>query len=324
MQTVSVIVPVYNVKPYLERCLNALNAQTVFHKLEIILVDDGSTDGSGQICEAFAKHRINVKVIHQANAGQSEARNKGIAAAAGEYIAFADADDYMFPDMYETLLRNAKKFDADISIVGFVMKRRSGWTSERYGTGRTCIWEGAQAVKTYLMNRSFEGSACTKLFKSVKYRDLKFVPGRTMSEDKYYVLQALARATTVCFEDVCKYVYERRGGSTTSARFSEQNLNDSLFFIERMQEFVQGHFPEMNDLAACNAAFLKYKTLERLDQNREARKRFAKERTRLYEEIRSTDMKAARRYLSPRHRFALRLMRKLPFVYVAAARILGV
>jgi glycosyltransferase involved in cell wall biosynthesis len=117
---ISVIVPVYNVEPYLCRCLDSLLAQTVIAEMEIILVDDGSTDGSGDICDSYASHYANINVVHQRNMGLSGARNSGIDIACGEYIGYVDSDDYVLPDMYETLLKNAEKSYADISCCGFI------------------------------------------------------------------------------------------------------------------------------------------------------------------------------------------------------------
>lgn len=106
-ETISVIVPVYNAEKYLDRCVESIVAQT-YKNLEIILVDDGSTDNSPAICDAWAKKDSRIRVIHKKNGGVSSARNAGLDACTGDYIGFADADDWMEPDMYEVLIGNAK------------------------------------------------------------------------------------------------------------------------------------------------------------------------------------------------------------------------
>lgn len=112
---ISVIIPVYNVEEYLERCVNSVLKQT-YNDLEIILVDDGSTDNSGKICDELKNKDDRIIVIHKENQGLSASRNIGIEKATGEYITFVDSDDYILEDMYETLYKNLIRNDADISM----------------------------------------------------------------------------------------------------------------------------------------------------------------------------------------------------------------
>ena len=117
MAKVSVIVPVYKVENYLKKCVNSLINQTL-KDIEIILVDDGSPDSCGKICDEYAKNDSRVKVIHKQNEGLSEARNVGIMAAKSPYIGFVDSDDYVAEDMYEMLYENLIKTNADVSVCG--------------------------------------------------------------------------------------------------------------------------------------------------------------------------------------------------------------
>ncbi|HDT8053597.1 TPA: glycosyltransferase, partial [Enterococcus faecalis] len=117
MPKISIIVPVYNVEKYLEKCVRSILAQT-FTDFELILVDDGSPDSSGAMCDQFAEQDQRVKVIHKENGGLSDARNAGIEIATGEYLGFVDSDDYIADDMYELLYTNIVKEDADLSICG--------------------------------------------------------------------------------------------------------------------------------------------------------------------------------------------------------------
>ncbi|MFR2551722.1 MAG: glycosyltransferase [Clostridioides difficile] len=117
MPKISIIVPVYNVEKYLEKCVRSILAQT-FTDFELILVDDGSLDSSGAMCDQFAEQDQRVKVIHKENGGLSDARNAGIELATGEYLGFVDSDDYIADDMYELLYTNIVKEDADLSICG--------------------------------------------------------------------------------------------------------------------------------------------------------------------------------------------------------------
>ena len=119
---ISVIIPVYKVEDYLEKCINSVINQT-YTNLEIILVDDGSTDDSPKICDEYAKKDNRIKVIHKENGGLSDARNKGIEIASGEYIGFVDSDDWILPNMYEVLLRNLIKNNADISVCNLIRSK---------------------------------------------------------------------------------------------------------------------------------------------------------------------------------------------------------
>lgn len=118
MKKVSIIIPIYNTEKYLEKCLNSLCDQT-YKNLEIICIDDGSTDASGKIADAFAQNDTRIIVKHQKNQGESAARNSGLQLASGEYIGFMDCDDWIEPDMYENLVRAIEKENADIAIGGW-------------------------------------------------------------------------------------------------------------------------------------------------------------------------------------------------------------
>ncbi|MCM1192282.1 MAG: glycosyltransferase [Butyrivibrio sp.] len=162
---ISVIVPVYNTKEYLERCVNSLLAQT-WQDMEIILVDDGSTDGSGEICDRFAERDGRVRVFHKENGGSSSARNLGIDKAKGDYIGFADSDDYVEPDMYERLYAAVCRYHVNAAQIG---------RDERDGEGNMlpdicippekslCI-PPEEFMRELLMHRG-DCSFCTKLIR---------------------------------------------------------------------------------------------------------------------------------------------------------------
>ncbi len=122
----SVIVPVYNAAAFLPACLSCAAGQTVFDQTEWILVDDGSTDGSAAICDAFAAEHPNAAAVHQPNGGVSAARNTGLEAAQGVYVGFVDADDTFDPDYFEKLLTAAEQTDSDFAFCGITFDRREG------------------------------------------------------------------------------------------------------------------------------------------------------------------------------------------------------
>ena len=124
MAKISVIIPVYNVEEYLERCLNSVVNQT-FKDLEIICVNDGSTDSSGEILQKFARKDARIKIIKRPNGGLSAARNTGLEVMSGEYFAFLDSDDWIDLNFYEKLYEKAKEFDADIAMADFIRKGKN-------------------------------------------------------------------------------------------------------------------------------------------------------------------------------------------------------
>ena len=134
MALISVIIPVYNTKPYLNACLESVVGQT-YRELEIILVDDGSTDGSGELCDEWERKDPRIRVIHKANGGQCEARNMGMEIAAGEYIGFVDSDDVISPRMYETLIAAMEQYHAD--VVQCAMFQFSELPLKRFPESRT-------------------------------------------------------------------------------------------------------------------------------------------------------------------------------------------
>ena len=131
---ISVIVPAYNVAQWISKCLESIMNQT-YKKLEIIVIDDGSTDETPQILDRYANIDSRIKVVHQKNSGLVKVRNKGIELASGEYVAFVDGDDTIIPEMYERLLKNALKYDADISHCGVCFCFSDGHEEQHYGTG---------------------------------------------------------------------------------------------------------------------------------------------------------------------------------------------
>ena len=164
-ELISIIVPVYNIKEYLPRCVDSLREQT-YPNIEILLVDDGSTDGTGALCDELAAKDERIRVFHKENGGSSSARNIGLSKAQGEYIGFVDSDDYVEPDMYECLYRALQEQDAQIAQVG-----RNEIDEQGNLLPDICIppeetefLQSRDFLKELLMHRG-DCSFCTKLIK---------------------------------------------------------------------------------------------------------------------------------------------------------------
>ena len=181
MKKLSIIVPVYNIGQYLEECIESLIEQTYSDK-EIILVDDGSTDNSGKICDAFAGNYSYIKVIHQENKGLPFARNAGLEIAEGEYIGFVDSDDVIKKDMYKKLISALEETDADMAVCNFEVFNKSGIraVSDRYNTD----WiqysdKNAKQFYSYALD-----SSCNKIYKHeiIQRNNLLFMDKNTETE----------------------------------------------------------------------------------------------------------------------------------------------
>lgn len=208
---ISVIVPAYNTAPWLPRCLDSILAQT-YRNLEVIVVDDGSTDGTPQILDEYAGKDPRILAVHQKNAGAVAAREKGVDLASGAYIAFADSDDAVEPQMYQRLLENALKYNADISHCGMCFCFPDGREEPHYGTGRLKLQDHLEGMKDLLSGYSIEPSLCNKLYRSSLLPDSCLDETIAYNEDflKNFVL--FDRAQKSVYEDFCGYRYFQRKG----------------------------------------------------------------------------------------------------------------
>lgn len=237
MTAISVIVPVYNVKPYLRSCVDSILAQTL-PGIEIILVDDGSTDSSGSICDEYARNNKGVQVIHKDNGGLGSARNAGLDAVRGEYIAFVDSDDCIAPEMYQRLLCALHESKADLSICGYqkvVEGHEGGGLANTYASE---TMTGMQALeKLFTNDYVYFTIACNKLFKRSVFDSFRFPQGR-LFEDGYAAFRYYYAAQTVVCLSECFYFYLLRSGSITTSPLSIKNLDgldaevDSIDFLK--------------------------------------------------------------------------------------------
>ncbi len=211
MDKVSVIVPVYNVENYLEKCLDSIISQT-YKNLEIILVDDGSTDSSGKICDSYAKKDKRIKVIHKENGGLSDARNMGLDVASGKFISFVDSDDYIDKRFIEILYNNIIKTKADISICDFVWVYDKKIKYNKYSKKRIVV-EGNRKYD-YLYNEySVIGpSQWNKLYKKYIFDDIRFPYGK-LCEDQFVIHKELFKAKKVSYILKPLYYYVQRSDS---------------------------------------------------------------------------------------------------------------
>lgn len=224
MPTVSVIVPVYNAAPYLARCVKSLIGQTM-RDIEIILVDDGSTDGSTELCDALAKTDRRIRVLHfMANRMQGEARNAGLDIARGDFIGFVDADDFVEPDTYEAAWNAIRQYNAEISMFGIRVLDTDGSVRFTAGLGKTTVWNREQALRSFYNDENIVTDTCVnKLYGRRLFDTARFQPG-IIFEDNELMGRLLEKVQKSVHIGEWKYSYVRHNGSTMRQAFRAQNL----------------------------------------------------------------------------------------------------
>ena len=271
--TITVIVPVYNVEDYLDRCVDTLINQT-YSDLEIILVDDGSTDNSGAMCDKYAQRDSRIKVIHQVNQGLSAARNSGLDIATGDYIFLCDSDDYLQKDALEKLLCKMNRDHANIVACGITMVGdREGLVTDTHPG----IWSGHESVIQMMRNNNLCSVAWNKLYKRELFEGVRYPVGM-LHEDEATTYKLLYRAGIVSYTPVPYYNYFQRNSSIMSEnvsgrygyfldaiekriRFFDENSEKDLVDHSRITylEGIKYGYRNESDPAKKNALIKKYK-----------------------------------------------------------------
>jgi glycosyltransferase involved in cell wall biosynthesis len=222
---ISIIIPVYNVEYFLEDCLKSVLSQT-YKNIEIIVVDDGSTDNSPQICDEYAKNDSRIKVVHQKNVGQGMARNSGIDIATGDYIGFVDSDDVILPQMYEILMNNILKYNADISACTRMQIKeniRLQDISVEIGNAsksKIQVFDGHSATKELLQyHKIFKNAVWEKLYRKELFENIRF--RSIYAEDREVTYRLTYVSNTIVYIDLQLYCYRKRNGSSTNSSWSE-------------------------------------------------------------------------------------------------------
>lgn len=258
---ISVIVPVYNVVEWLPRCVDSIRSQT-YRNLEIILVDDGSTDNSGALAEKYALEDKRIRVFHKENGGSSSARNLGISMAKGEYLGFVDSDDYIEPQMYERLLSVAQQ-------EGLLMVQTSRDEIDEQGNplpdvcippNKPQLWECEQFMRELLLHRG-DCSFCTKLIHASLLEEERFPQGE-LNEDFYLLVRLLPRIPAVAILPEQDYhVFYRYGSNTRTRQKDEfpQVFTDIVRNADRVSEIVEREYPNLRQEA------IRFSLFQRLD-----------------------------------------------------------
>ncbi len=242
---ISVIIPIYNSQKHLEECLSSVLQQT-YQNLEVILVDDGSTDDSSKLVNDYKKRNQNIKVIHQKNQGLSAARNAGLKIATGDYITFVDSDDKIEANMIENLIKALQKDNSDIAVCSF---------KETYPNHKTVgfsknhppkSFTTEAALRAMLKEEGFMLSSTMKLYPTKYFNDISF-PINKLHEDVAITYKLIMKARKISFVPDESYIYNHHQDSIISQSFNERKL-DLINFTDKMCDDIDQKYPNLKNI----------------------------------------------------------------------------
>ena len=233
---VTIIIPIYNGKDYLNRCVSSVINQT-YKNIEIILVDDGSNDGSGALCDEFTKKDKRIKVFHNKNFGVSYSRNFGMDMSCGQYIFFLDSDDYIDEEVIDNLIKNVKNYDL-IKVSHKVIQNNDILKIKQYNG----ILENSEMIENVITGK-FGGHCWGYLFKKEKILSLKFDENTSCMEDTIFLIEYLKRCRKIKYISNCYYYHEINNNSiTASIDRIEKNINNYLYSLNKINTLLDNRY----------------------------------------------------------------------------------
>jgi len=241
-EVISVIIPVYNVAQYLPQCLESVISQN-YDKLEIILVDDGSTDQSGKICDLYAEQDKSIIVVHQSNGGSAAAKNHALEIASGMYLAFLDADDYLEPNSYSRMISYMNHYAADVVQGNFRYVYTNG-TEEKKPLFQFKEFDTEEYLKEYTTDWTC-ALLWDKLYKRSLFTNIFFEEGHVV-DDEFFTYQGIMNAKKIIQVSDFVYNYRKRKSSVTSIEaYQSRIINDKLSYLESRRKAVSRKFPSL-------------------------------------------------------------------------------
>ena len=247
---ISVIVPVYKAEPYLEKCVSSIRNQT-YGNLEIILVNDGSPDNCGRMCDAFAQEDPRIRVFHKENGGQSSARNLGLDHMQGEYVAFVDSDDWIEPDLYQRLYALMTQYNAQIACCGIQMDYPDGkiaYFNPNYPQDNQIFaCDTMDGLRETMVNTRITYSPCDKLYHKSIFRDLRMTVGK-IYEDMEILPKCVERADRIVYDPTPCYHYRMTESSTIRGKFNPRRMAEADVALEKAEDY-RLRYPALYDQA---------------------------------------------------------------------------
>lgn len=245
---ISIILPIYNVGAYLEKCLDSILAQT-YRNLEVILVDDGSTDGCYEICEKYRNMDKRILPVHKKNGGVSSARNAGLDNIHGELVTFIDPDDFVAADYIETLFNTLVNNDADISVCGIKTAFSLDHCNQNNEVHSISNYSTSEAIEKMLYQNEIDVSAWAKMYKAELFNHVRYPQGE-INEDTAITYQIFAKAKKITFDRYKCYFYLQHSESIMHQKFASRKLS-LIRFSKECVEFVEKEFPSIKKAAIC-------------------------------------------------------------------------
>lgn len=307
----SMIIPAYNAEKYIKRCLESVEKQTIFSVIELILIDDGSKDNTGEIMKEFAKKYKNVIVEHTKNLGVSSARNLGIEMATCEYICFLDSDDYIDENLCESLL-NEISSNIDMVVSGFVVEYSKGHKVIRKAKSKEIV-EKKDINKKFLYGLDLDPNVTHKLFKKSLINELRFRKDIAIAEDKLFLFYYLQKSNRIAIIPEAKYYYYMNDESACRSDFSFNKL-DSIIVAKEITEYIKKNDPELLELAECMEIDVKCRVCGELSKSKN-KKIFKCEYNKFKKDIRKFKIKTKMKYSTKKHIIAFIFAKISPRLY---------
>ena len=260
-ELISVIVPVYNVEQYLEKCVQSIQTQT-YSNLEILLVDDGATDSSGRLCDELATTDERITVIHKENGGLSSARNEGQKNAKGEYILFVDSDDYIHEEMIESLYQQLIAENADVSSCNVMNVYTTNQTPQCDREDLYLVLNQEEFLREYLIGQKVPGTICNKLIRKEIADKIEFPVGK-IYEDAFYHYQLVQIAKKYVVNTKPYYYYYHRQQSITTTPYRERDLV-YITIYQQFYDLVKQQFPKLEEEAFFRLSYAHFYILDKM------------------------------------------------------------
>ena len=319
---VTVIVPMYNVEKYIKPNLNSIINQSL-NDIQIILIDDGSTDNTLKISKEICDKRENIEIYTQKNKGVSAARNFGIEKIKGEYTIFIDSDDILEENMLETLYKNILKEDADISICGFVEHLLNKNIINHYGTNNYEVFCNENIMVEFLREEKFGIGLWNKLIKSELVKKHKFDDTLKINEDKKYLFNILKDTKKIIYNDVCKYHYIAHENSAATALFSTR-MFDVIKVIEYIDEDIQKNNYNENIIKHTKRnLIINYQMLYKIMIVASNRREFKNEFEKLYKKIKDFDLVVCENIIPQLKLIEIKINKRFPILYIMMVKIIN-
>ncbi len=243
---ISIIVPVFNVERFIHDCIDSILTQS-YKDFELILVNDGSTDRSGDICDEYSNKDGRIVVIHKENGGQSSARNKGIEIAKGKYIGFIDSDDWVHSDMYKILYDKAIEKDADITACNILEYQKDSSKRLFCNDSTDYLYNRDAAMSEIYLNERLTFSPCNKLYKKNLFKGIRFKEGSIL-EDMDFAYRIMHQCNRIFYTGNVLYYYRYNDKSTLRKTFSKKRLDEFPVRKDMYTFYVENYPSQANEV----------------------------------------------------------------------------